>query len=425
MIDLFIASIVAFFGQTVDSNQSNLDRLQPLAWQKAAIFDLDRHSDPKVKKIVAQYLQELKNRGFSLDRQGIWLQSDLTVFSELRGNIPITAASLSKIATSLAVLEKFGANHQFVTEIYHTGTLSDGVVTGDLIIKGGNDPLFVWEEAIAIGNGLNRLGIRQVKGNLQIIGNFYLNFQQKNDKNGELFQLAINSTAWTPLIEKTYTSMPQGTAKPQVKITGNIQVNSTLPSTARLLLQHRSLKLTEIVRQMNIYSNNEMSEMLAKTVGGAKIVAEMAAKTANVPQAEIQMINGSGLTTKNLISPRAATAMFIALERIFQSQSLSVTDFFPTAGRDKVGTMETRQMPDGVAIKTGTLNSVSALTGMIPIEDQRQVWFTIINHGGDVLEFRTQQDKLLQNLAKHWQFKRNYRNLSQPYLGDPQRIKLM
>jgi serine-type D-Ala-D-Ala carboxypeptidase/endopeptidase (penicillin-binding protein 4) len=413
--------VLAFFGQMFGSNNVNLDRLQPLAWQESAIFQIDRQTDPEVEKIVTKYLQELQSRGFDRNLQGIWIQSDLTVISNHRGNIPVSAASLSKIATTLAVLQKFGANYQFTTEVYHTGTIVNGTLDGDLIIKGGSDPLFVWEEAIELGNALNKLGIRQVKGNLQIIGNFYLNFKQEVPKNGELFKLAIDSTAWTPLIQKAYALMPKGTGKPQVKIAGNVVVKLNFPDNTQLLLKHQSLKLTEIVRQMNIYSNNEMAEMLAKSAGGAKIVAEIAAKTANVPQTEIQMINGSGLTTKNLISPRAATSMFIALERIFKAQSLTIADFFPTAGRDKVGTMETRKMPDGVSIKTGTLNAVSALSGVFATKGRGQVWFTIINHGGDVLEFRSQQDKFLQNLAKHWQFAPNFSPIDNPYLGDPQR----
>ncbi len=421
MLKSIAVGVVAFFGQTFWSNNINLNQLQPLSWQQTAIFQIDRQTDPEVEKIVNNYLQELQNRGFDRNLQGIWIQSDLTVISNHRGNIPITAASLSKIATTLAVLQKFGANYQFTTEVYHTGTIVNGVLDGDLIIKGGSDPLFVWEEAIELGNALNKLDIRQITGNLQITGNFYFNFKQEVAKNGELFKLAIDSTAWTPLIQEAYAAMPKGTRKPQVKIAGKVQIKPNIPNDARSILKHQSLKLTEIVRQMNIYSNNEMSEMLAKTVGGAKVVAEIAAKAANVPQTEIQMINGSGLTTKNLISPRAATSMLIALDRIFKTQSLTIADFFPTAGRDKVGTMETRKMPNGVAIKTGTLNSVSALSGVFPTKERGQVWFTIINHGGDVLEFRSQQDKFLRNLAKHWQFTPNFTAINNPYIGDPQR----
>jgi serine-type D-Ala-D-Ala carboxypeptidase/endopeptidase (penicillin-binding protein 4) len=421
MLKSIAIGTLAFVGQMFWSSNVNSDRLQPLSWEKTAIFQIDRQRDPEVEKIVDNYLKELQGRGFDLNRQSIWIQSDLTVISNLRGTIPVTAASLSKIATSLAVLQKFGAEHQFTTEIYHTGTIVNGVLDGDLIVKGGSDPLFVWEEAIELGNALNKLGIKEIKGNLQINGEFYFNFKQEIAKNGELFKLSIDSTSWTPLINEAYASMPKGTKKPKVKITGKVQIQPNIPNNARSILKHQSLKLTEIVRQMNIYSNNEMSEMLAKTVGGTKVITQIAAKAANVPETEIQMINGSGLTTKNLISPRAATSMLIALDRIFKTQSLTIADFFPTAGRDKVGTMETRKMPSGVAIKTGTLNTVSALSGVIPTKERGQVWFTIINHGGDVLEFRVQQDKFLQNLARHWQFTPNFPEILSPYLGDPQR----
>ena len=57
-------------------------------------------------------------------------------------------------------------------------------------------------------------------------------------------------------------------------------------------------------------------------------------------------------------------------------------------------------MPIATVIKTGTLNNVSTLAGVLPTRDRGLVWFTIINGGGNVSAFRVQQDKLLQNLEK-------------------------
>jgi D-alanyl-D-alanine carboxypeptidase/D-alanyl-D-alanine-endopeptidase (penicillin-binding protein 4) len=176
---------------------------------------------------------------------------------------------------------------------------------------------------------------------------------------------------------------------------------------------------------MNIYSNNEIAEMLAQSVGGAQVVAQVAAAAAKVPQAEIQLLNGSGLALENRISPRAATAMLMAIEDKYQSQSLGVKDLFPTSGRDKVGTMIHRSIPIGTTIKTGTLNTVSALAGVIPTRDRGQVWFAIINHGNDVSQFRQQQDLFLQRLSQHWQLSTLQPPVTtsvSPYLGDPSRI---
>jgi len=61
----------------------------------------------------------------------------------------------------------------------------------------------------------------------------------------------------------------QGTPRPRVVISGSVQV-ATLPVPKQiLLLRHQSLPLAQIIKEMNIYSNNEMAEMLAQSLGSA------------------------------------------------------------------------------------------------------------------------------------------------------------
>jgi len=51
-------------------------------------------------------------------------------------------------------------------------------------------------------------------------------------------------------------------------------------------------------------------------------------------------------------------------------------------------------------IKTGTLNNVSTLAGVLPTRDRGLVWFAILNRGGNVSRFRAEQDKFLQHLVQ-------------------------
>jgi D-alanyl-D-alanine carboxypeptidase/D-alanyl-D-alanine-endopeptidase (penicillin-binding protein 4) len=151
---------------------------------------------------------------------------------------------------------------------------------------------------------------------------------------------------------------------------------------------------------MNVFSNNDMAQMLADSVGGYTVVQSTAAKLARVPESEIQLINGSGLGVENRISPRAICAMFMAIQREALSQGLNLADLFPVSGFDHRGTLHARHIPAGTIIKTGTLNAVSSLAGVMPTRDRGLVWFAIINHGPYVSTFRAQQDKLLQQLSK-------------------------
>ena len=427
MLHLLNFAFLSSFGNLWRPSLDSLPPVPVIAWQEAKIFSLSTQPDPKVEQIIAGYLERLAALGYDPAQQGIWLQSEWAYLSQHRDRFPASAASLTKVATSLAAVEKWGNDHHFDTRFYADGRIEAGVLEGDLIVQGGGDPLFVWEEGIAVGNVLNQLGIREVTGNLIVLGNFYCNFKSDPLIAGELLKLALDQTRWSTTIEKQYQSLPIQPIRPEVAIAGSVKRGDQLPTNARLLLTRQSLPLSEILKQMNIYSNNEMSEMLARDVGGADVVARVAAKAANVPAEEIQLINGSGLGVENRISPRAAVNLFIALGRQLEPAGVSVSDLFPVAGRDRSGTMQWRNIPEGVTVKTGTLAQVSALAGIIPTQERGPVWFAILNYGNNFERFRVEQDRLLQQLANHWQIlpdavRSAARNES--YLGDPKRNDL-
>jgi len=425
MLDVIGSSLIGLLMDIFGQSPEPLEMTAMLSWQNATFFQLPAEPDPAAEKIVEQYLEDLSARGFAAERQGVWIQSDLTRLATYKGEIPMSAASLTKIATTLATLETWGTEHQFETGFHATGKVQDGVLAGDLIVIGSGDPIFVWEEAIAVGNALNKLGIRKVTGNLIVTPNFYMNFYPNPTVAAEKLKEGLNAKQWSSEAQNQHAQMPPGTPRPQVAILGNIIVRPQDPPSSGLLLRHQSLSVGQILKLMNIFSNNMVSEVLAKQVGGGDIVAQIAAKAANVPQDEIQLVNGSGLGTANRVSPRAAAAMLMAVERRLQSQPLGIADLFPVAGRDRDGTMKDRRLPPDATIKTGTLAQVSALAGVLPTEKQGWVWFAIINEGSQIEELRASQDRLLQQLSQVWgtaplQSQYSPRDLEQ--FGDPKRI---
>ena len=435
MLDIIALIAIAWLntGQKVDHE---LIPLELVPWEESAIFELPPANQDLVStKIVETYLQNLANQKFGLKRQGIWVQSGWATPIANQGKIPLPAASLTKVATTLAALSKWGAKYQFTTDVYLTGEVSNGIVTGDLIIKGSGDPFFVWEEAIALGNALNQLGIRQIQGNLLVTDKFYMNYQDQAIPAGELLQQALDLKLWQTEITSQYLQMPPGTKQPKIAIAKPVKLINQVPANAQLLVRHRSLPLSEILRQMNIYSNNKMAQMLADLIGGADQVAQTSAKLADFPLTEIELINGSGLGEENRISPRAVCQMLMTIDRLLKSYSMSAADLFPTAGRDIVGTLQDRGLPTGTTIKTGTLNNVSALAGVIPLNNKSEVmdlpgdkiYFSVINYGSQVKYFRQQQDILINELVQTGQLIPNNFNLARDnnwYLGDPKRNKL-
>jgi D-alanyl-D-alanine carboxypeptidase/D-alanyl-D-alanine-endopeptidase (penicillin-binding protein 4) len=52
----------------------------------------------------------------------------------------LTPASVLKLVTTATALELLGAEHRFATTLEHDGTIADGVLRGNLYIKGSGDP---------------------------------------------------------------------------------------------------------------------------------------------------------------------------------------------------------------------------------------------------------------------------------------------
>ncbi|NER93053.1 MAG: D-alanyl-D-alanine carboxypeptidase [Symploca sp. SIO1B1] len=350
---------------------------------------------------IEQYINGLAAKGFAKENHGMWIQAGNRLLANHQGTIPLPAASLTKVATSLAALSTFGSEHQFITLISTNGSIQDGVLQGDLVIQGGEDPFFVWEEAIALGNLLNQLGIQQVTGNLVVTNKFYMNFEFDPLKSGNLLKQGLNAQIWPPEAQTQYQTLPPDTPQPQVVIQGAVQVLPSTPGNLQPLIRHYSFPLVELLKKMNRYSNNKMAEMLAQAVGGAKVVAQKSAEASGVPQTEISLINGSGLGEANQISPRAVCGMFLAIERYLESDNLTVGDIFTIVGQDK-GILDERQLPQLSVVKSGSLNNVSALAGALPTQQQGTVWFATMNVGQNLSGFRVAQEVLLQELVQQW-----------------------
>jgi serine-type D-Ala-D-Ala carboxypeptidase/endopeptidase (penicillin-binding protein 4) len=386
---------------------------QAVTWQGLSWIDAPKPLEPSVEKTIAQYLQTLKAQGLDPQHQSIWLQTNNKLLLDRQGTIPVPAASLTKTATSLAAIITWGLGKKFDTEIGANGKINQGILEGDLIVRGGGDPLFVWEDAISLARSLNQLGITKVNGNLVIVDKFHMNYKADPQKAGELLKQALTGINLPPALLSTefkdvniikLPSAPTATTAkpPQVSIAGTVIIASGTPSAITPLIRHKSLPLIDIVKQMNIYSNNEIAQILADSLGGAEEVMKIVSTTAKFPPEEIQLINGSGLGVQNRLSPRAICQIFRTLHQILQVPNLNLADIFPVAGAEYIGTLKDRHLPVGTTIKTGTLNEVSALGGVLPTRDRGLVWFVIVNKGSQIAKLRQQQDTLLQSLLKEW-----------------------
>ena len=86
------------------------------------------------------------------------------IVSQLEADRGFPPGSVAKLATCAAALEVFGPGHRFQTTVWRTGLIARGVLAGDLILRGGGDPLLTTPELAQLVVALRDQGIRQVAG---------------------------------------------------------------------------------------------------------------------------------------------------------------------------------------------------------------------------------------------------------------------
>ncbi len=351
---------------------------------------------------VPSYLSRLGSRGFSPSQQGIWLQTQDQYLFDHQGSEPLPAASLVKVAVTLAALDRFGAEHRFETQFVPTGPIEAGTLRGDLVVIGGEDPFFVWEAAVSVGQRLQETGIQRIEGDLVIQGRFYMNFLTDPARSGDLLRQGLNAAIWPAEAEAQFQTLPAGTPRPQIEILGTVRVTDPSGEAGGTApVRHYSLPLAELLKLMNRYSNNLMADMVANAVGGHQQVAARSAELIGIPQSEIQLINGSGLGMENRMSPRAVVGLFLQIQKLAGSTGLTVGDLFEVVGLDE-GVLEQRLLPAPLVAKSGTLNQVSSLAGVIPTRDRGLIWFAIMNQSPELVYAREQQGRLLSDLQQGW-----------------------
>lgn len=338
-----------------------------------------------------------------------------SVVVESASNTPFNPASNVKIATTYAVLKTFGPNYRFRTDVWTDGSYEEatGTIHGNLYIS-GRDPVFGYEHAVLLAGELNRMGIRNVQGDLVVTDNFSLNYSTSPQRSSQALlntldagkRSASATRVWENyLINSGKLNKTGGT--PSVAFTGSVYVQP-MPSSAKMLFSLESAPMREIVKAMMCYSNNFVAERLGDMVGGPFAVARIVQQNIGAQPAEFSIQTSSGLGI-NRVTPAAMMKLLRELRSYLAKYRMTFADIMPVAGMDR-GTLENRFDTDfssgSVIGKTGTLGStdggVSALAGEINTRSGTLL-FVIFNQHGSVARFRS--------------FQNNYISLIQGQLG--------
>ena len=79
---------------------------------------------------------------------------------------PANPASLMKLLTTFSALELLGPAWTWTTPVWLQGTVRDGVLDGNLVLKGSGDPKLVLERMWLLLRRVQQLGVREVRGDI-------------------------------------------------------------------------------------------------------------------------------------------------------------------------------------------------------------------------------------------------------------------
>ena len=112
--------------------------------------------------------QALKGAGIPVAATAFWVREVDAAAPRLAVNAraALNPASTIKLVTTFAALDLFGPAYVWKTEAFASGTLNDGVLTGDLHLKGGGDPKLTYDQFGRLLRQIRAHGIKEIRGDL-------------------------------------------------------------------------------------------------------------------------------------------------------------------------------------------------------------------------------------------------------------------
>ncbi len=356
---------------------------------------------PTNSDIVNPASLEISIPGYS----GVLIETlDGKIVKENYSNYAFNPASNVKVSTAYAVIKTFGPDYRFPTNVYTDGTIdqSTGTLTGNLYLA-GRDPAFNYEHAVALAQTLNKLGIRQITGDLVVTNSFVMALNGSYQRSAEILFATLDMSKRSAAATRAWQEYLASSGKfnqiqgiPSVSFTGGLYID-IIPSNAKLLFSHESAPLKEIVKVTLCYSNNFLAEKLGDMLGGAYAVARIVQVNAGVTPEEFVLQTSSGLGN-NRVTPRAQMRLLRTFRNELARYKMSFADVMPIAGIDP-GTLQNRfktyPYQGSVVAKTGTLGNtdggVSSLTGEMQTKNGKLL-FVIFNQKGTATRFRSFQN---------------------------------
>lgn len=339
--------------------------------------------------------------------------SDDQLLFDLRGGVARPPASVEKLYTSAAVLDRLGPRATLPTTVLGSGRLGPGGAwEGSLYLRGGGDPTFgdgtfnrLYERgygptAAQLARQLVARGIRRVTGRLY--GDESLFSTERGgmltnlapdipDFGGELSALTYDHGqtvgSRTPAAFAAR-EMAATLSQMGVKVRAARVTQATPPGAQQLAIVH-SPPIETLLTLMNVPSDDLFAEMLTEQLGvrfgaggsiaaGARVIsATIAADYGLHPR----ILDGSGLDRADRTSPLQVLALLRELWGTPTGRLLYRT--LPVVGvSGTVAGIAVKTAAAGRCVaKTGTLNGVSNLAGYCHALDGHELAFVMLVDG--------------------------------------------
>ena len=346
------------------------------------------------------------------------LQTGATLFAD-HDSLPLAPASNEKLAVSYAALVGLGAAYRIETDVLGRGFQNGSVWQGSLLLVGHGDPSLSSADIVELAREVRALGIVRVTGGVFGVESF---FDSRRTAPGWKSWFYVNESP--PLSALTVDrAIYRGRTSRNPALSAALVFRDALRRRGVAVpgagtgVEHGdevplaavdSPPLSEILRFMDVHSDNFTAELLLKQLGalggrigttaaGAAYVRSTLAR-AGVPLGGVRIVDGSGLSLLDRMTTRALAAILRAAWADSQIQPAFV-DALPVAGISGTLADRMRRPParGNVLAKTGTTSIASALSGYV----KHRYVFSVLQNGNPVSSFwaRRAQDRFATALA--------------------------
>jgi len=321
---------------------------------------------------------------------------------------PVTPASTAKLATSVALLSVTDPDQRLTTRLFA------GSRPGDVVLVGGGDPTL---SAAPAGKPTGYEGAARVTQLAALAKRAGAGKVSRVVVDSSLFSGPTMAPTWNPadvgggyITPITATMVDAGrqdgqrarSATPDLEAGRALAVALGVPNApvvrgraplgATMLAEVGSQPIPRLVEQMLLASDNVLAEALARQVAiaegqpasfeGAVAATRTALTRLGMPAGD-QLLDGSGLSGQDRVTPALLAALLRTAADAGQPRLHALVPGLPVSGY--LGTLDKRYRTGPAALaagqvraKTGTLDGVSSLAGLVRGTDGRLLVFAVV-----------------------------------------------